>query len=72
MEAAKNYESRRFGEGHPRSKLSDHEVDLMREMHEEHPLGHPEHLGIRRLAKIFELSRNAVSRILHYKARVTR
>jgi plasmid maintenance system antidote protein VapI len=36
----------------------------MRALHAEHPVGHPEHLGYRRLAKIFEVPRATVQRLV--------
>ena len=49
--------------------LSDHEVGLMRELHEEHPRGHPEHYGYRRLQEKFGCSRSMVRNICLYRKR---
>lgn len=62
---------RRIGESAPGAVLTDHEVELMREMHEEHPRGHPEHVGHRKLAKIFGVSRTTASNICHYRKRAS-
>lgn len=62
---------RRIGETAPGAKLTDHEVELMREMHEEHPRGHPEHVGHRKLAKMFGVSRTTASNICHYRKRAS-
>lgn len=60
--------STRFGENHPNAVLTQADVDAMREMHEEYPLGHPDHLGSRKLQKIFNIkSRDHLVRILRYE-----
>jgi hypothetical protein len=53
----------RVGEDHPRAKLTDEEVERMRAMHEQ------EHIGYRRLAKMFELSKRTVAKICRYEMR---
>jgi hypothetical protein len=58
-----NKSGRRVGESHPRAVLSDSQVDLMREMHEE--LG----IGYRRLAAKFSVSKRTVRDICAYKRR---
>lgn len=52
--------------------LSDNEIDLARQLYEEYPLGHPKHIGIRKLAKKFEVSRQAMNNYVHYRKRVER
>lgn len=52
-----------------RIELSDGEVELLRQMHEEHPLGHPDHIGIRRLAKIFDIPKNTAAKLCNYERR---
>lgn len=66
---ALNQWGRRIGEGHPRARLTDHEIDLMREMHEQHPVGDPKHLGYKKLARMFEVDRSQVRHICHYRQR---
>jgi len=46
--------------------MSDHDVELMREMHEEYPRAHKGHLGYRRLADIFGCHRNTARKICLY------
>jgi DNA invertase Pin-like site-specific DNA recombinase len=58
-----NDKGKRIGEGHHNSKLSDHEVDLMRELREEHGLRTCE------LMRKFEVSRTLVKRICRYEIR---
>ena len=53
---AVNEHGQRIGEDHPGAKLTDHEVELMIEMHEDK-------VGYRKLAKIFEISRSQVRNI---------
>lgn len=54
----------RVGEDHPKASLTDHEIELMRAMHEEGST-YPE------LAKIFEKSVHTVGRICRYERRNT-
>lgn len=60
---------RRKGEHHHKAKLTNHEVELMRRLHEEHPVGHPDHMGCRKLAKMFEVSVRQVWRVCTYRNR---
>lgn len=60
-----NEAGRRIGETHHRSRLSDAEVDLMRDLHEDHGLGYD------RLSKRFGLARRTVRDIVNYKRRVS-
>lgn len=53
----------------PRDRLTDHEVELARALHEEHPRSHPQHLGWRRLAKKFGVSRSTMKQYLTYARR---
>lgn len=53
----------RVGEDHPKARLTDSDVELMRHMHE------VDGLGYRRLAAMFEVSKNAVRRIVNYQVR---
>ena len=46
--------------------LSDHEVELMRTLYEEYPRGHTKHLGYRRLAEKFGVSRSTAEKICRY------
>jgi len=57
----------RFGSDHPQAKLTEHAVELMRTLHEEYPPSHPRHLGYRRLARIFGVSKSTVRRICAYR-----
>jgi hypothetical protein len=47
----------RIGEDHPNAKLTDREVDLMVQMHDD------ENLGYRKLAQMFEVSKSQVRNI---------
>lgn len=51
------------GERHPNARYTDHEIDVMREMHEHHGFGY------RRLARIFECSRSYVRKVCSYRRR---
>ena len=42
----------------------------MRVMHEEFPRGHPEHIGYRKLCKIFSTSYTYTANICRYRRRV--
>ena len=52
------------------TRLTDHEVELMRVMHEEFPLGHPAHVGYRKLTAIFGCSYTTTANICRYRKRV--
>lgn len=54
----------RVGEDHQRATLTDHDVELMRQLREEG-------LGYKRLAKMFDTSVRNVRDIVNYKRRVT-
>lgn len=62
---------RRVGQAHhlARRDITDHEIKLCRQMHEEYPVGHPEHLGYKRLARIFEMPVRTIRRWLSYTDR---
>jgi hypothetical protein len=47
-------------------RRTDHDAELIRQMYEEIPPGMPGHMGCRRLAEKFELSRSAVRKIVRY------
>ena len=51
-------------------RLTDHEVELMRVLHEEFPQGHPQHVGYRKLVKIFGCSYTYTANICRYRRRV--
>jgi len=57
------------GEAHPKATLGDHEIELMRQLHEEYPVGHPKHLGYRRLAKMFGIAKTTVRHYCNYERR---
>lgn len=52
------------------TRLSDHEVELMRVMFEEFPRGHPGHVGYRKLTAIFGCSYTTTANICRYRKRV--
>lgn len=51
------------GERHHNARFTNHEIEVMREMHEHHGFGY------RRLAKIFECDRGYVRDVCLYKRR---
>jgi hypothetical protein len=57
----------RFGENHPLHRLTLRDVELMRQLHEEYPIGHPKHLGYRRLAKKFNVAKTTARQAVNYK-----
>lgn len=61
-----NEAGRRVGEDHPAADLSDREIELMRDLHENHGIGY------RRLARMFEVPRARVQRICKYRVRAQR
>lgn len=58
-----NEKGLRVGEDHQRAKLTDHDVELMRQLHEE------DGIGYKRLAKMFDVSREQARAICRYQAR---
>lgn len=66
---AVNEAGQRIGEDHGRARLTDHEVELMRRMHEEYPVGHPLHVGCRVLAAKFGVTKTLARKICAYKVR---
>jgi len=54
----------RVGEDHPRAKLSDHEVELIRELHEGG-------MSCAEIARKFEVAKSTVSLIVNFKRRAT-
>lgn len=63
MLIAVNEAGKRIGESHHMAELSDHEVDLMRELHENHAKGY------KWLAKCFEVPLRTVRDICNYTKR---
>lgn len=53
----------RIGEDHPNAKLTDGEVELIRQMHED------DGLSYEALAEKFEVSKGAVAKICRYERR---
>ena len=60
-----NEAGRRVGETHHRSKLSDADVDLMRDLHEDHGLWYD------RLSKRFGVAKSTVRDIVTYRHRIS-
>lgn len=58
-----NANGQRVGESHQRAKLTDHEVDQIRELHESGEYGY------RKLARMFEVSRSLVRYIVKCRCR---
>jgi hypothetical protein len=61
--------TQRIGEDHPRAKLSDAQVEAMRDDYEAHPPGHPQHVGYRALAKKYGCSKRTARDICNYTKR---
>lgn len=59
-----NDEGRLVGEDHPRAKLTDHDVDLIRELHEAHGL------STTMIARKFEITPRWALRLVQYTGRV--
>lgn len=60
---AVNEKGLRIGEDHQRARLTNHEVDLIRQLHED--LINP--LGYRVLSKMFEVNKTTIRRICNYQ-----
>lgn len=61
--------AKQSGENHPQAQCTDHDVELCRRMHEEHPVGDPRHLGYTRLARIFGVDRATIRDWVKYRFR---
>jgi len=57
-----NDAGRRIGQDHPKAKLTDHEVEMIRQLHDEG-------WGYRRLARVFEVSRTCIAELCRYENR---
>lgn len=57
----------RTGENHPRARFTEDEVCVIRELHEEQPVGHPGHWSYLRLAAKFECSKSVIRDICRYR-----
>lgn len=66
---AVNAQGRRIGEDNGRSKLTEHEVELMRALHEEFEVGDARHFGYRRLAAKFGCTKTLARKICNYLLR---
>lgn len=53
----------RIGEDHPQSKLTNQQVDVIRELHDSGTMGYL------RIARIFSVSKNAVKKIVTCESR---
>lgn len=60
---AVNEIGRRIGESHPRAKLTDRDIDLIRELHEEHGMGY------KTIARKFETCHMTIAKICRYEIR---
>lgn len=60
-----NEDGRLVGEDHPRAKLTDHDVDLIRELHEEHGM------STSMIARKFEITPRWALRLVQYTGRVS-
>lgn len=65
-----NDRGRRVGQSHPRAVLSDRDVELMRQLYEAYPRGHPQHWSYGQLAVKFECPKKTVHNIVTYLRRV--
>lgn len=61
--------TQRIGEDHPRAKLTDAQVEAMRDDFEAYPVGDPRHLGYRALAKKYGCSKRTARDICNFVKR---
>lgn len=66
---AVNARGHRVGQDHPRARLSDHEVDLIRELAEERGANGKRVWGFRKLAKKFDVSQWTIAAIIYGRCR---
>lgn len=62
MRVAVNESGLRIGEDHPNAKLTDHEVELIRSLHESG-------MGYQAIADKFDINKSAVAKICRYERR---
>lgn len=65
-----NENGQRVGEDHPRAKLTNHEIDLIRELAEERDARGRRVWGRRRLARKFDCSTWTIQSILEERCRL--
>lgn len=61
--------TQRIGHHHARAKLSNAQVEAIRDEHEAYPLGDPRHVGYRRLAEKWRVSKRTIRDICNYTKR---
>ncbi|CAB4198792.1 hypothetical protein UFOVP1324_19 [uncultured Caudovirales phage] len=62
--------TQRIGEHHARAKLSDAQVEAIRDIYEKHPVGHPLHIGYKNLMKMFPgVAKRTLRDIVNYDKR---
>ena len=58
-----NEQGKRVGESHPGAKLTDHDIDLIRQLHEDSDLGYAQ------IAKEFDVSKWTIADVVKYRRR---
>lgn len=61
--------TQRIGEDHARAKLTDAQVEAIRDEYERHLPGHPEHIGYRILAAKYGVAKRTIRDIVNYDKR---
>jgi hypothetical protein len=61
--------TQRIGQDHARAKLSNAQVEAIRDEHEAYPHGDPRHVGYRRLAEKWRVSKRTIRDICNYTKR---
>lgn len=61
---------RRVGQSHHAARLTDAEIELMRQLYEEYPRGHPKHWSMGQLAVKFRCHKQTVAKIVTYQRRI--
>jgi hypothetical protein len=59
----------RIGEGHRNARLTDAQVEEIRDRFEAHPVGHAAHEGYRVLSRAFGVSKRTIRDIVDYRRR---
>lgn len=54
---------RRIGESHPKSRLTDEQVDRIRDLHEDHDLSYDQ------LANLYQVHKSTIASICQYRTR---
>lgn len=65
----KTTNGRKVGENHPQATCTDRDVELARQLYDEFPIGHPQHLGYKAIARILGVPKATIRDWVTYRYR---